>query len=267
MCTAFISIEPTSAVPVLLLSVRDEYVGRQWLPPDHHWPSSPDLVGGLDLVAGGTWLAVRPGDGSGDGPAVACLLNGFGPAADPHARLSRGGLPLLAVTEGGFDRLDRTDLERYDPFHLVLARPTGVRVLSWGGGELVDRALPTGLSVVVNDGLEGRAENRTTSRRARLMMAARAVHFRARLAAAVRPEPGAGSTRQAWGEWLPLACGDGLELDDRAALIQRRDFGDGRIWGSTSISLLALGPAGARYDFSAAPSEGQWQRVDLAAER
>ncbi|MFF3115392.1 NRDE family protein [Kitasatospora sp. NPDC057904] len=259
MCTAFVSIEPGSAVPVLLLSVRDEYLGRRWLPPAHHWPEHPELVGGLDLAAGGTWLAADPGRRT-----AACLLNGFGPLAPAETRLSRGRLPLTAVREGGVGHLDLTP---YDPFHLVLAGPDGARVASWGDGRLVEHHLPTGLSVVLNDGLEGRAHSRTTSERIRAVMAARAAHFRARFEAEPRPEPdGAGTVEDAWGAWLPVVSGDGLAPDDDAALVQRRDFGDGRIWGSSSISLLALGPDRLRYDFGPAPvaaGEAAWRRVAL----
>ncbi|MFJ8435069.1 NRDE family protein [Kitasatospora sp. NPDC094019] len=268
------SIEPSAAVPVLLLSVRDEYAGRRWSPPGHHWPAQPSAVGGLDLVAGGTWLAVEPGDGAGpggskgSGPVAACLLNGFGTSAPEAARLSRGELPLLAVRGG---RVDTLDLDRYDPFHLVVVRPDGARVLSWGGGadgRLVELDLPNGLSVVLNDGPEGLAENRTASERIRALMAARAHHFRARFEAEPRPLPlpDGRDTERAWGDWLPLAAGDGLPLDASAALVQRREFGDGRIWGSSSVSLLALGPAGVRYDFAPAPvgpGGEDWRRVEL----
>ncbi|MEU6971176.1 NRDE family protein [Kitasatospora aureofaciens] len=259
MCTAFVSIEPGSAVPVLLLSVRDEYLGRAWLPPDHHWPQRPELLGGLDLAAGGTWLAVDP-----ERRTAACLLNGFGPVAPADTRLSRGELPLTAVREGGIGHLD---LSPYDPFHLVQVRPDGARVTSWGGGLLTEHELPTGLSVVLNDGLEGMAANRTASERVRALMAARADHFRARFAAVPRPEPAAGGpTEPAWGDWLPIVTGDGLALDGDAALIQRRDFGDGRIWGSSSVSLLALGPELLRYDFATAPvpADGSgWRRMEV----
>ncbi|MFH8385421.1 NRDE family protein [Kitasatospora sp. NPDC018058] len=259
MCTAFVSIEPEAAVPVLLLSVRDEYLGRGWLPPDHHWPDRPGLLGGLDLAAGGTWLAVDPARRT-----AACLLNGFGPLAPADTRLSRGELPLIAVRQGGIGHLDLTP---YDPFHLVQVRPDGARATSWGGGRLEESELPTGLSVVLNDGLEGMAANRTASERIRSLMAARADHFRARFAAAPRPEPtGEKTAEQAWGDWLPIITGDGLALDEDAALIQRRDFGDGRIWGSSSISLLALGRERLRYDFATAPvpADGPgWRRVAL----
>ncbi|MFJ9611895.1 NRDE family protein [Kitasatospora sp. NPDC101176] len=263
MCTAFVSIEPGAAVPVLLLSVRDEYLGRAWLPPDHHWPDRPGLLGGLDLAAGGTWLAADP-----ERRVAACLLNGFGPAAPAGTRRSRGVLALTAVQEGGIGHLDLTP---HDPFHLVVARPDGARVTSWGGGRLEERELPPGLSVVLNDGLEGLAANRTASERIRALMAARAEHFRARLEAAPRPEPhGDGPVERAWGAWLPIVTGDGLPLDDDAALIQRRDFGDGRIWGSSSISLLALGADRLRYDFAPAPvpaGGGAWRRVAPGPDR
>ncbi|MFB7668841.1 NRDE family protein [Kitasatospora sp. NPDC056138] len=265
MCTAFVSIDPSSPTPVVVLSVRDEYAGRDWLPPDRHWASRPALVGGRDLAAGGTWLALDPG-GAGEPPRMACLLNGFGPPAAPAVRLSRGDLPLMAATDGGLD-LDLLDPQRYDPFHLVRAQAGEVSVLSWSGHELAERLLPPGLHVVVNDGPEGRAANRTASQRAGRMMAARIAHFRPLLAAAARPEPTAGPadapTGEAWGQWLPIAAGDGLDLDDPAALIQRRDFGDGRIWGSTSVSLVALGPAEARYDFNSVPGSGAWHRIGL----
>ncbi|SOB82702.1 NRDE family protein [Streptomyces sp. 1331.2] len=257
MCTAFVSIEPAAAVPVLLLSVRDEYLGRAWLPPGRHWPDRPGLLGGLDLAAGGTWLAVDPARRT-----AACLLNGFGPAAPADTRRTRGRLPLTAVTEGGTGHLDLTP---YDPFHLLLARPDGVAVTSWDGVRAERRELPAGLSVVLNDGLEGRAANRADSERISALMASRADHFRARFAAAPRPEPtGDGPAERAWGAWLPIVTGDGLALDEDAALVQRRDFGNGRIWGSSSISLLALGPDGLRYDFAAAPvgADGVgWRRV------
>ncbi|MFE6049810.1 NRDE family protein [Kitasatospora sp. NPDC056446] len=257
MCTAFVSIEPGAEPPVLLLSVRDEYLGRAWLPPDRHWPDRPGLLGGLDLAAGGTWLAVDPARRT-----AACLLNGFGPLAPADSRRTRGRLPLTAVTEGGIGGLDLTP---YDPFHLVLARPDGASVASWGDGRLEQRELPTGLSVVLNDGLEGLAANRSASERISALMAARADRFRARLTAAPRPRPtGDGPVAEAWGAWLPIVTGDGLAPDADAALVQRRDFGDGRIWGSSSISLLALGPDRLRYDFSgvpAAPDGSGWQRV------
>ncbi|RFU39238.1 hypothetical protein DZF91_23470, partial [Actinomadura logoneensis] len=60
MCTAIVSVDPASPVPVLLVGVRDEFIDRDWEGPGRHWPDRPGLIGGRDLRAGGTWLAVDP---------------------------------------------------------------------------------------------------------------------------------------------------------------------------------------------------------------
>ncbi|MFE9425252.1 NRDE family protein [Kitasatospora sp. NPDC006697] len=244
MCTAFVSLEPGSAVPVLVLAVRDEYTDRQWLPPGRYWPDQPEVTGGLDLVAGGTWLAVASG---GAEPVTACLLNGFGHTAPKGHRLSRGGLPLVAASG---QPLGSLPLERYDPFHLVLARSSGVQVASWNGSSLDDHELPAGLSVVLNDGVAGRPGAQPCPSHIRATMAARAAHFRARLQAVARPEPGDEQPDDAWGQWLPIAHGDGLPFDDPAALIRRLESPSGRVWGSVSISLVALAAGRVRYDFA-----------------
>ncbi|TDD80907.1 NRDE family protein, partial [Actinomadura rubrisoli] len=147
MCTAIISFDPSSPVPVLLAGVRDEFVKRAWEPPGRHWPDRPGLVGGRDLRAGGTWLAVDPST-----PRVSTVLNGRGRMAPEDARSSRGGLPLLMAADG---KLGGLDLPAYDPFHLVCAEPDRVRLWSWDGGELVERSLEAGLHMIVNSGLEG----------------------------------------------------------------------------------------------------------------
>jgi len=67
-----------------------------------------------------------------------------------------------------------------------------------------------------------------------------------------------------YSEWLPLIAGDGIRPEDERALIVRRDLGGGRIWGTTSISLVAATAAGLRYDFTAAPGDpAAWSPVPL----
>ncbi|MEU5995755.1 NRDE family protein [Spirillospora sp. NPDC047418] len=252
MCTAIISVDPSSPVPVLVVGVRDEFVAREWAGPGRHWPDRPGLVGGRDLRAGGTWLAVDP-----DAPRVAVVLNGRGRMAPEAARASRGELPLRVAADG---KLGELDLAVFDPFHLVGAEPDRVRLWSWNGEALTERTLGPGLHMIVNSGLEG--EEQLEGETEDAYMAARLAHFRPRLAAAPRPEPGPdGPVRRAWGAWPPLLEGDGLPRADHRALLPLLDLGDGRVWGTTSVSLVALG-RGVRYDFSAAPGEGDaWSRV------
>ncbi|MFA1537378.1 NRDE family protein [Actinomadura monticuli] len=252
MCTAIISVDPSSSVPVLLVGVRDEFVAREWEGPGRHWGERPGLVGGRDLRAGGTWLAVDP-----DAPRAAVVLNGRGRMAPEAVRQSRGELPLRVADEG---KLGEFDPAVFDPFHLVAAEPDRVRLWSWDGEALAERDLGPGLHMIVNSGLEGEGQLEGETEDA--YMAARLAHFRPRLAAAPRPEPGAGEpVAGAWGAWFPLVNGDGLPRADHRALLPLLDLGDGRVWGTTSVSLVALS-RGVRYDFCAAPGEGgAWSRV------
>ncbi|MFI0479980.1 NRDE family protein [Actinomadura sp. 9N215] len=253
MCTAIISFEPSSPVPVLLVGVRDEFVAREWEPPGRHWPDRPSLVAGRDLRAGGTWFAVEPG-----APRISTVLNGRGRMAPEAGRASRGVLPLRVAADG---KLGRVDLASFDPFHLVGAEPDRVRLWSWDGADLAERDLGPGLHLIVNSGLEGAGQLEGATEDA--YMSARLGHFRPRLAAAARPEPGPDEPlERAWGEWLPLVDGDGLARADHRSLLPLLDLGEGRVWGTTSVSLTSLGAVGVRYDFSAVPGDaGAWTRV------
>src|SRR5260221_14114986 len=89
MRPAVLSIKP--GLPVLLAGVRDELTDRPWEPPGPHWPSYPGLLGGKDLQAGGTWLAVLPSR-----RRAARVLNGIGLMAPAATRRARRELPLPA---------------------------------------------------------------------------------------------------------------------------------------------------------------------------
>ena len=93
----------------------------------------------------------------------------------------------------------------------------------------------------------------------------KAVAFGPRFAAS-RPsaDPAAG-VREAWGEWLDLAGGDDRDLADPGAIIARRELPDGRLWGTTSVTLVALAPDRIRYDFQASPGSGTgWYPVRIS---
>ncbi|MEU8272464.1 NRDE family protein [Sphaerisporangium sp. NPDC049002] len=250
MCTVIVGVEPGAETPVVLAGVRDEFAARPWEPPAAHWPEFPGLVGGRDLSAGGTWLAVDP-----LGSRVAALLNGCGPQADPSVRGSRGDLPLRAAAAG---ELPGGDLSRYDPFHLLVADLDGVRLWSWDGRGVTEDKLPAGVHVIVNTGWDRDAAG------------ARAAYFRPRFAAAGRPSAwatGDGSrdareAQEAWGAWRGLASGAGLPLTDPRALVVREQSADGRVWGTSSVTLVALGAGALRYDFCPRPDDpGSWYEV------
>lgn len=257
MCTVVVSVDPASAVPVLFAGVRDEFLARPWEPPGWHWPGRPELIGGRDLQAGGTWLAANPAHGR-----MAAILNAFGPAAPEQTRLSRGELPLLAASG---EKITDLDITRFDPFHLVIATLDTATVSTWDGRALTEIALGTGLNMIVNSGVEGIGDEEFAPPGAAADMAARIEHFRSRLTGTPRPTPVEGDTATAWGAWLPILNGDGLDPGDRRALVLRREFGDERgAWGTGSISLLALRPGGMRYDFNATPGEAGGWRMTLS---
>lgn len=250
MCTAIIGLGPDGTV--LLAGVRDEFTQRAWQPPGYHWPDQPSLIGGRDELAGGTWLALAPA-----APRVACILNGRGQAAAAAIRRSRGDLPLRAAAQPA---ASLGELAAYDPFRLLVAEPGRVELQEWDGDRFRRRDLAPGLHLVVNSGLAG--ELRPDAGEHEIE---RIGYYQARLATIPFPQPKPGVTiEDAWSGWLPLLNGAGLSPDDPRALIVRRDLGDGRIWGTTSISLVALTPDGLRYDFTARPGDpAAWYPVPL----
>src|SRR3954469_21553458 len=90
VCT--VVVQRVEERPLRVLALRDELTSRPFDDPGRWWPELPDVVGGRDTVAGGTWCASDVGSG-----LTALVLNRPQKRlADPGAP-SRGVLPLLAV--------------------------------------------------------------------------------------------------------------------------------------------------------------------------
>ena len=256
MCTVVLSLAPAEPMPLLLLGFRDELTDRPWQPPARHWPGSP-LVGGRDEQAGGTWLAVHPGV-----PRVACILNARGQQAAPEDRRSRGELPLRAAADGSqaLRQLheDLGTLARYDPFFLICADLSAALMLSWDGQHAALENLGSATHVITNAGHTYPSVHQDD----------KAEHFGPKFAA-YRPDADPAATiKDAWGDWLTLAGGDGLSDTDPAAVLVQHELPDGRVYGTTSVSLVALGARGLRYDFQPVPADPTtWYPVHLQARR
>jgi hypothetical protein len=267
-----ISLAPADDVPLLLLGIRDEFTGRPWRPPARHWPGSP-LIAGRDEQAGGTWLAVHP-----EVPRVSCILNGRGEAAPPSRRRSRGELPLRAAQQGPEAlrtlHADHDALASYDPFYLVCADRAAVLLLGWDGTQPTLSDLPPATHLLTNAGHayppapapSPAASGEPVS--GEPAADPKAVRFGPKFAAHRPPGDPAATIKDAWGDWLTLAGGDDLADDDdlaagedvaedgSGAIIVRRELPDGRVWGSTSVSLVALSRDGRlRYDFQPVPAD------------
>ena len=262
MCTVVVSLAPEAPVPLLLLGIRDEFTGRPWQRPARHWPGSA-LIGGLDEQAGGTWLAVHPKQ-----CRVGCILNGRGEFAPPDRRRSRGELPLRAAAEGqaALKELCQAPdtLARYDPFYLVCADLSSVLLLGWDGVTADLTELEPATHVLTNAG-HMYPPGRDNLYKPPDEKAARfGPKFAARRPSG-DPDPKTALT-DAWGDWLALAAGDGLPATEPGAVIVRRELPDGRVYGSTSVTLVALAADGRlRYDFQPDPqSGGDWYPVETA---
>ncbi len=235
MCTVLLRHSPGGDVPLLLGAVRDEFVERPWDPPARHWDgAAAGLIGGRDQQAGGTWLAVDP-----TRRAVAALLNA-GRRDDPtdgRSRPTRGTLALRILSTGDLP----DDLEHYDRFHLLRADLDRAELWSWDGEVLANADVAPGDHIIVNAGLDTSSDPLVP-------------HF-APLVAALSVQPD---------DWIGLMAGAGLDPGDERALIVAKEI-EGRQYGSTSASLVALSAGEVRYDFPATPAHPSWWRVDTSS--
>ncbi|MFD2208059.1 NRDE family protein [Kiloniella antarctica] len=119
MCTVTLLRRPGHIWPLLFAGNRDEMSDRPWQKPARHWDDRPDVVAGLDEMAGGSWLGVN------DFGLLACVLNrhgSLGPAVDKR---SRGELVLEALDHAdSYDAaIALADLnpKAYKNFNLIIA--------------------------------------------------------------------------------------------------------------------------------------------------
>jgi uncharacterized protein with NRDE domain len=119
VCTILLAWKSHPGTPVVLAANRDELIARPSAPPGILW-RSPLIVGGRDLVAGGTWLAVAE-DGT-----VCAVTNrhpGEGPPLPPDpSRRSRGEIPVALLTIAPADvpaRLAALGPGRYNPVNVL----------------------------------------------------------------------------------------------------------------------------------------------------
>ena len=116
MCLLLLALHVVPDRPWLLLANRDEFHARATAPAAF-WADQPDVFGGRDLVAGGSWLALNH---SGRYAAVTNVRTGRQTAA---AR-SRGALvtEFVATTVAAdqFAANVAAQREQYGPFNLVL---------------------------------------------------------------------------------------------------------------------------------------------------
>src|SRR5580698_9094338 len=119
MCTLVILRRPDHLWPVVIGANRDEMIERPWRPPGRHWPDRPEVVAGLDLLGGGSWLGVN------DWGVAAAVLNRHGSLGPMPGQRSRGELVLEALDHAdavaAAEALTYLDPTAYRTFNLIVA--------------------------------------------------------------------------------------------------------------------------------------------------
>jgi uncharacterized protein with NRDE domain len=119
MCLAVLALDASRRFPLVIAANRDEFFDRAaarlaWWRPD---PAAPEILGGRDLSAGGSWLGLTLQG------RLALVTNVRDPARqDPHAP-SRGELvPLWLRGDQPLDRFwPRIAMGGYNGFNLIAA--------------------------------------------------------------------------------------------------------------------------------------------------
>jgi hypothetical protein len=224
MCSIVLLYRPGHRWPVIIAANRDEMQDRPWRAPGRHWGDRPEVVAGIDLLAGGSWLGINA-----QGVVAAALnrVNTLGPA--PGFR-SRGELVLEALDhpDAAAAALGLADLDpaAYRPFNMLIADNRDAWWLrnlgpEEGSGVVEVKPLPPGLSMIT-------AHDRNDPASPRIR------RFLPRFEAATPPDP----ERKDWTEWQALLASreHGTEEGPGAAISIALESG----FGTVSSALIAL---------------------------
>lgn len=147
MCTVVCAWDPAAAAPVRMMALRDEFSSRAFDDPDAWWPEQPDVIGGRDRQAGGTWCASAVSRG-----VTAVVLNRPERRQADAGAPSRGVLPLLG-TRYGHGWREHVELAGMASFNLMIAGPERLMWWSYDGADLAEHELATGIHHVTPTGL------------------------------------------------------------------------------------------------------------------
>jgi len=147
MCTLAIYLRVFPQFPVVVAANRDEYLARPAAAPTMLC-EQPLVIGGKDLRAGGTWLAIN------EFGMIAGLLNRRSDLPNDPDRRSRGLLCLDALKHRTVDEALRFVAEQhpdhYNPFNLLLASREAAAVAHNRAGRIETTTLAPGTHLLTN---------------------------------------------------------------------------------------------------------------------
>jgi transport and Golgi organization protein 2 len=249
MCTLVILRRPDHRWPVLIGANRDEMIERPWQPPARHWPDRPEVIAGLDVLAGGSWLGIN------DWGVVAAVLNRTGSLGPAPGVRSRGELVLEALDHAdavdAAEALSHLEPDAYRTFNLIIADERDGFWLRHAGGRRVEvHPIKEGLSLIAAGDIDDLGTRR-------LQLAKPA------FGAWPVPEPDQGE----WTAWQQL-LGSCRAPPGEPATAAMRFRTDG--YGTVSSALIAL-PAHEEPELrpvfrfaSWLPEQTPWQEISLA---
>ena len=220
-------------------------------PPGRHWADRAEVVAGLDLLAGGSWLGVN------DWGVAAAILNRHGSLGPAAGLRSRGELVLEALDHAdaaaAAAALSQLNTAAYRSFNLILAdNRDGFWLRHAETGRIEVRPVKDGLSLIA----AGEIDDLRTPR---LALA------KPRFRAAAPPDP----DHDDWTAWQDILGDDTVPasappgVPPEAALRFRTDRGYGTV-SSALIALPAVASSERRPIFRFAgwqPEETPWRNV------
>ena len=137
MCLIIVGWRVHPDYPLVVAANRDEFYARPTAPLSR-WPDAPEIMGGLDLEAGGTWLGIS------EAGRFAAITNVREPGM-AAGDLSRGALTrnFLQSCLSALDYASTIDGRRYSGFNLLMADGESLAYFSNRDGEA--RALAPGI--------------------------------------------------------------------------------------------------------------------------
>jgi Transport and Golgi organisation 2 len=232
MCTVVCRWRPDDPFPVQILALRDELVSRAFDQPSAWWPDQPDVIGGRDRQAGGSWCVSEIATG-----VSAIVLNRPERRAATPGAASRGTLPLVAVKHGRAWP-DHVDVAGMASFNVVLAEPAGVGLWSFDGTRLTEATLPIGTSMITPVGRSTEIDDRFRDGQA-------------------NTEDLEAPTAAVWADWLGVLA-ETAPGPDPAGLLVRRPV-DGDRFETVFGQFIAARPGLLRLDFLVDPARrGRW---------
>jgi len=252
MCSVILLRRPDATWPLIVATNRDEMAGRPWKPPGRHWPDRPNVVAGLDELAGGSWLGLN------DEGVIAAALNRHGTLGPEAGKRSRGELVLEALDHADAAdavlALGQLDTRAYRPFNLVIADNRDAYVVIHRGTSPRNRPevvpVPEGVHMLTAFDLDDTQD-------------ARIAQYLPLFRHAAPPDPDS----KEWGGWPELLASriwDG-ERGERGAMNFRLATG----FGTVSSALIAL-PSVERPELDpiwhfagGPPHETAWTPIEL----